>query len=242
MRRRHPKVLYLYRSKNSYERTGDPHAWLDVDEDAGEDDPDRAPTSYAPRSLFPRIRVNGRAPRPDLFEFFENLKKRGVATEKIPQIDIVGPVSDDVVPIIFGEDHGGVYVRLDVARLLTPFMSPTQRLLPVHCDGELTPYLLLIDPCLRVWLPENWCYVPCEERSREFGDGDTLTYPVFPDTFSKDCGVHFVGNYNGLFLDLQVWTQLRKSISNLKQWWSTCRIVVDDALPSNPGMRLNLSR
>lgn len=227
MRRRHPRVLYLYWSKNAFERTGDPHAWLDFDED---DPLAERPTRYLPRKLFPSIRIDGRA-RPRVFEFFESLKRGHVASDQVPDIEVTGPISDDVVPIIFGEDHGGVYVRTDVAKLLSPHMSPTQRLLPVLCDGELISYQLLIDLAQRVWL------LPCVQGDGgEFDDGDTLTIPIFPDRFSNDYGVHFVGNYSGLFLDLKVWTLLRNAVPNLKYWISTKRIIVDDSLGSEPGM------
>lgn len=115
MRRRHPSVLYLYWSKNAYERPADSYAWLDFDED----DPLAEPkTTYSPRRLFPSIRINGRT-RPHVFEFFQSLNRGQAAADQIPNIEVAGPVSDDVVPIIFGEDHGGVYVRPDVAKHLT---------------------------------------------------------------------------------------------------------------------------
>lgn len=221
MRRRHPRVLYLYWSKNAFERTGDPHAWLDFDED---DPRAERPTTYLPRKLFPSIR------NPRFFESFESLKSGHAASDQIPHIEVTGPVSDDVVPIIFGEDHDGVYMRTDVGKLLSSHMSPTQRLLPVLCDGKLIPYRLLIDSAKRVWLP-----VPCVQGDGgEFDDGDTLTGLIFPDTFSNDYGVHFVGNYSGLFLDLKVWTLLRNAVPNLKYWISTSRIIVDDSLGSEP--------
>jgi hypothetical protein len=67
-------------------------------------------------------------------------------------------------------------------------------------------------------------------------DGNTLTTPIFPDTFPEDHGVHFVGNYGGVFLVLRTWTMLRKCAPSITQWLSTSRIVVDDALPTDPEM------
>jgi hypothetical protein len=142
--------------------------------------------------------------------------------DQLPEIQVKGPLSDDVLPIIFGYDHTAVYIPDDVAQFIRPHMSPTQRLLPVRCDGDPIPYHLLVEPAPHVWLPENWCYIPCAERSaHEFSDRDTIISPIFPDTFAKEYQVHFVGNYGGFFIDLQLWTQLRKSISNLNDWIGT---------------------
>ena len=81
MKRRHPRVLYLYWSKSAYERTGDPYAWFDVDEDDPDSEP---PTSYSPRALFPLIKVERCMRTVDLHVFFEGLKcERGVK-EEIP--------------------------------------------------------------------------------------------------------------------------------------------------------------
>jgi hypothetical protein len=164
--------------------------------------------------------------------------KRGLGlAEEIPEIDVIGPVSDDIVPIIFGYDHQAVYVRVDIALQLRPLLNPTQRLLPVRCDGEPIPYELLVDLAPSVYLPVDWSYMPCEERTaKEFEDGDTLISPIFPDTFPQQVGVHCVGNYGGVFLDLEVWKILHKSAPNWSQWLSTSRIVVDDTLPSDPEM------
>jgi hypothetical protein len=235
MRRRHSTILSLHWSERAYERgAGDSYRWLDFEEDDPEAEKHQPPMS---RALFPLINVGARMRRPRLYEFFMTVKRGLGLAEEIPEIDVIGPVSDDIVPIIFGYDHQAVYVRVDIALQLRPLLNPTQRLLPVRCDGEPIPYELLVDLAPSVYLPVDWCYMPCEERSaKEFDDGDTLISPIFPDTFPQQVGAYCVGNYGGLFLDLEVLKKLRKSAPNWSQWLSTLRIVVDDTLPSDPEM------
>jgi hypothetical protein len=229
MRRKHPRVILLHWSRRAYQVIGDPHAWLDRDED----DPDEDEPTATSIPLYPIIKLVG-AQRWKQLEFFQP-KRNHAPPPELDFIEVTGPVSDDVVPIIFGDLHKAVYVRLDVAKHLRPYMAPSQRLTPVHCDGDTLPYLALTETAPEVWLPENWCYIPCAERSApEFHGSGTLISPIFPDAFDAQRGVHFVGHYGGLFLDMVLWLSLRKAIPSVADWLDTKRIVVDDGYANAP--------
>jgi hypothetical protein len=227
MRKRHPRILLLHWSKNAYHVEGDPHAWLD----RNKDDPDETEPTQSSIPLYPRIKLTG----PNRFELAELFTpKRDCAVPHFDLIEVEGPVSDDVLPIVFGYDHPGVYVRSDVAEYLQPHMSSSQRLIPVRCDGDAIPYLALTDPTPQCWLPEDWCYTPCEERSApEFHDGATIINSIFPDAFASAQAVHFVGNYGNFFLDMVVWNSLRKKVPSIAHWLSAARIVVDELHPND---------
>ena len=222
VRRRHPRIILLHWSKRAYHIEGDRYGCFGRGEGGFEED--EATEISTP--LYPAIKLVGphRWEQAELFP-----PKRGSAPRKFDFIEVGGPVSDDIVPIIFGSDHRGVYVRLDVAEHLKPHMAPSQRLTPVRCDGDTIPYLALTETDPEVWLPEDWVGMPHSERlAREFSDGATLVSPIFPDAFDLQRGVHFVGNYRQIFLDIVVWNSLRKAIPSVAHWLAASRIVVEE--------------
>jgi hypothetical protein len=222
MRRKHPRILFVHWSRRAYHVESHASARLEWDDD----DPQEDESEETSTPLFPFIKLVGpqRWKQGELFA-----PKRGSPPPDLDFVEVTGPVSDDVVPLIFGHDHMGVYVREDVAKHLRPRMAASQRLTPVRCDGDPIPYLALTDTAPEVWLPEHWTRRACEEEDAcEFDDGETLTSPIFPDAFDERRGVHFVGNHGGVFLDMVVWNSLRKAIPSVAQWLETSRIVVDD--------------
>jgi hypothetical protein len=189
-----------------------------------------APATEPSIPLYPIFKLAG----PDRFrqvEFFTPKPVNSTAeTFKFDHVDLASPISDDIVPIIFGEQFGSVFLRSDIAARLRPQLAPSQRLVPARCEDEPFPYFALADTAPRVWLHEDWTSVPCSERSAlEFHDGHTVLTPIFPDNFSSDFGGHFVGHYGNFFLDINLWRSLCKEIPAVSHWLDASRIVVEDA-------------
>jgi hypothetical protein len=202
----------------------DDHSWEgDEDEEDADEDEEPPPPGNA---LYPDIRLTG----PRRFELQQWISHPTLHPDpNVECIDIVGPMSDDVLPIILDGLRPGVYVRTDVASFLRPHMGASQRLIPTRCDGEMLPYHALVDVNPAVQLQLDWPSQACDEGP-DFEDNETITHPIFPDCFDPTQGVHFAANYGNLFLTMVVWVSLRKRFPVVKDWLTHARIVVDSAL------------